>query len=390
MIQRPILFISHSAGRTGAPILLLNFLKWLKTHSDVPFKILLREGGELEGEFRSLAPVMILNDRLRRLLKHVPHYFSTSSILDWADRLALRRRFDRDNIGLIYSNTITNGVILDELSYLNCPVITHVHELEYWIRCHTGLERFNLTKHCTDHYIAVSDAVKANLIRAHDIPQDQIDVIYEYIASYPVDDVSRAAERDKIRNDLGIPREALIVGASGTTDWHKGPDLFIQVAHTVLHQSLDTAIHFVWVGGSNSGWAFRHLRRSIESLGVSRFVHFVGTQLHPLEYFAIFDVFALTSRHDSFPIVMLEAASLNKPIVCFDGSGGAKEFVGDDCGFVVPYLDVSAMAERIVLLLRSQDLRQHSGQRAKEKVQEYDVAMAAPKIWDVIQRFYKP
>ena len=41
-----ILFISHDAGRTGAPLLLLNMLKWLKGNRDLSFEVLLMKDGE--------------------------------------------------------------------------------------------------------------------------------------------------------------------------------------------------------------------------------------------------------------------------------------------------------------------------------------------------------
>ncbi|MDH6063711.1 hypothetical protein, partial [Umezakia ovalisporum] len=50
--------------------------------------------------------------------------------------------------------------------------------------------------------------------------------------------------------------------------------------------------------------------------------------------------------------VCLEAASLGKPILCFDKAGGEPEFVEDDCGFIVPYLDLDA-ADMNLISLRS-------------------------------------
>ncbi|HEY3276453.1 MAG TPA: hypothetical protein VGJ94_07515, partial [Syntrophorhabdaceae bacterium] len=133
--QRQVLFVSHDAGRTGAPIILLDFLKWFKSNSTVPFQVLLKRSGELETEFRSLAPV----DRFRGLwagngpgevLLSIPGFYG------WSERRyqqRLKDKLSRDRIGLVYSNTITNGEVLQFLSTLGCPVITHVHELEYWI-----------------------------------------------------------------------------------------------------------------------------------------------------------------------------------------------------------------------------------------------------------------
>ncbi len=60
-VSRPkVLFIrGHEASRTGALLVLLNFLRWLRGNSDVDFEILLRQGGELLGDFQALAPTSV-------------------------------------------------------------------------------------------------------------------------------------------------------------------------------------------------------------------------------------------------------------------------------------------------------------------------------------------
>jgi glycosyltransferase involved in cell wall biosynthesis len=83
--------------------------------------------------------------------------------------------------------------------------------------------------------------------------------------------------------------------------------------------------------------------------------------MKPADYMAAADVFVLTSREDPYPLVCLEAAALEKPIVCFEGGGGTPEFVEADCGFVVPYLDIIGMADRVISLLDSPDCRDNLG-----------------------------
>ncbi len=369
-----VLFISHDAWRTGAPIALLHFLKWFKSNTNIPFEILLKGDGELRPEFEALAPVMIWNQSL-------PVNAGAAHI----DRI--RQHLDQANIGLIYSNTITNGAVLAALSSLKCPVISHVHELEYWINYRIEAENLKQVQKHTDHYIAASQAVKQNLAQSLKIAEDRIDVVYEFIPTQP--DCNRQTEAaNRIRKQLKIPREVLVVGGSGTTDWRKGPDLFVQLARTVHQRQLGQPVHFVWVGGESAGPNFGALWHDVKHSGLDVYVHFVGTHTNPLDYFAMFDVFALVSREDPFPIVNLEAASLGKPVLCFDGSGGAREFVEDDCGFVVPYLDLESMADRVIDLLNSPELRQRLGQRAATKVYErHDVTKVAPQILGIIERF---
>jgi len=106
-----------------------------------------------------------------------------------------------------------------------------------------------------------------------------------------------------------------------------------------------------------------------------------------VDYFAAADVFALTSREDPYPLVCLEAAALAKPIICFADAGGMPEFVEEDCGFVVPYLDVEAMADRVIALLDSAECRLTMGANARRKVAErHDISVSAPRIMEIIER----
>ena len=88
----------------------------------------------------------------------------------------------------------------------------------------------------------------------------------------------------------------------------------------------------------------------------------------------------LTSREDPYPVVCLEKAALEKPIVCFANAGGASAFVEEDHGFVVPYLDGPAMADRIVPLIDSADRRRTMGTAARRKATErHDVSRAGAR-----------
>ena len=101
-------------------------------------------------------------------------------------------------------------------------------------------------------------------------------------------------------------------------------------------------------------------------LGLGDRIKFVGPLEQPAELFAAMDVFALTSREDPFPLVMLEAAAAGVPVVCFAGGGGAPEFVDPDAGRVAPFLDVAGMAAAISDLLERGEERQRMGHVAAE------------------------
>jgi hypothetical protein len=67
--MKRFLFIGHDAGRTGAPIVLLHYLRWVKDHMpDWHCDLLLIRGGALEAEYREVAEVFVLPSEPKRTI----------------------------------------------------------------------------------------------------------------------------------------------------------------------------------------------------------------------------------------------------------------------------------------------------------------------------------
>ena len=387
MSDRRIIFVGHDASRTGAPIQLLHLLRWLKADSDSSFHILLNDGGPLEEDYQAMAPTWVMSRELSR-----PS--------GWAGRVPLLRRWLRLRRGarlrqtlrafgpqLIYANTAATRPPLEFLADLDVPTIVHIHELDIAIKEFIGVNNFALVKSRASHYIAASAAVRTNLLTNHRISADAIDVVHEFIATKIGPSGEREGRR-RLCEELGLDPGARFIGAAGALEWRKGSDLFVQLALAICRRDPGRSVHFLWLGGQVNGTEARLLRYDVDKAGLGSRVHFLGARSNPLDYIDLFDIFALTSREDPYPLVVLEAASLGKPIVCFEGAGGAPEFVEDDCGFVVPYMDVGAMVDRILVLLDSDELRGRLGDAAQRKVrQRHDLNAVAPRVLEIINRF---
>lgn len=387
---KKVLFISHDATRTGAPIRFLNLLRWIRKNTEIPFLILLRNDGELKPEFEKLAPTMLMpqagNGSLKeRVLRRLGYRFHSVSPPGPLGRLR------KEGIGLIYSNTITNGEVLRKLAFLQCPVVSAVNEMEFAI-WYCANHTFETTKNITNRFVACSEAVKNSLIDHRGISSDMIEVVHGFIPISAEQHHRYSSAAKKILSELKIPGDAFIVGASGTIDWRKGADLFPYLARIVASRLPDAPIYFLWLGGdtTDSNDEYFKLQLEISKLGQQERIRFIGSKSNPLDYYGLFDVFVMISREDPFPLVCLEAAALGKPILCFEKAGGMPEFVEDDCGFVVPYLDLDAMADRIVELYRSEELRKRLGENAAKKVRErHDIERSAPKIAALILDYLK-
>ena len=176
-----------------------------------------------------------------------------------------------------------------------------------------------------------------------------------------------------------------MVGACGMISWRKGTDLFVQLARRVLAATAKPVM-FVWLGGPLDQGEYQNLRYDARVMGIDDRLVFPGAVDSPLPYFNQFDVFVLPSREDPFPLVMMEAASLGKPLVCFAHAGSAPELVESDAGMVVPYMDLDAMAAAVLKLMDDPELRATLGEGARRKILErHDLAVGAEHIARIIR-----
>ena len=307
--KKSVLFVSHEATRSGAPIFLRTFLAWFKQNSEIPFEIILRKGGELVGAFERRGPVTLLDNdskdprgAVEKLWRHI----SKPSKGGLIKQLVMHVKQNRDSIGLVYSNTIANGSIVQCLSEIGLPVVCHVHELSNVIDAF-GSKNLKQNKRATQYYIACTHAVKENLVENYSIPNECIDVVHEFIALNIEKQRDRKDTSKRIRRQLKLPDDAFVVVGAGTFQNRKGPDIFGQLAGYVCSNSPQVPTHFIWLGEPWDRRLYNNTVGEVAKIGLQSHVHFLGSVANPLDYFAAADAFALMSGKTRSPW------SLSKP-----------------------------------------------------------------------------
>ncbi len=363
-----IVFVSHDAANAGAQRLLLTLIEWLRDTKGVQPKIVLRRGGPLVPEFYRLGPV-----------------FEMESLAHWRSEEVKARliRFCGNSPALIFVNTLVPGDVATKLSELKVPILTHVHEMENAIKRWCVKEDLEQLIELTDHFIAASPPVARNLESGHHVLPERITTVYEFIKCQKIN--SNSPGRTAIRRQKKLPEEGFIIFGCGTTDWRKGPDLFIAVADQAKTLGLEYS-YFLWIGVDTG--EVEQLEAKVRRLGLEDRVRFLGETQDARSYFAAGDLFLSTSREDPFPLVCLEAADCGLPIVCFDKAGGMPDFVENDAGYVVPFEDAKAMAEKVVYLCANPEERVRLGATARYKVRaRHDISIAGEEIFRVIDQF---
>jgi glycosyltransferase involved in cell wall biosynthesis len=378
-----ILFIGHSASRTGAPIILLNLLQWLRGNTADEFDLYVTETGPLLADFRAIAKTEVLRREpslggrlVRRLVGH--GRWEVMHDRAFADQVRSR------GYQVAYVNTIAPKREIVALTHTRIPVICHVHELDFSMRYWLGKDGLAPLIPGIAHFIAASVAVRDHLVDHWGVAESKVSVVHEFI-SLEQGLVDRRDARRRVRESLGLSDDDILVGNCGTLDWRKGADLFLQAARVVAAHSRARKIRFLWVGADLTSLDYWKFNQDAALAGVREQITVVESTSRPLDFFAAMDIFALSSREDPFPLVMLEAASMSLPLVCFDSSGGGPEFVEHDAGLIAPYLDVGAFATHILALADDAMARSRLGANGRRKLLEhYTLEQQVPKLYDVI------
>jgi glycosyltransferase involved in cell wall biosynthesis len=261
----------------------------------------------------------------------------------------------------IFSNTITNGYILEAINPKNVKVISYVHELENSIRMFVTKDSLFYTLRHTTEFLVPSVPVYKNLLANHHINSDKIFYLNYYVPEIDVPEERIAG----IREALNL-LDCLVVGCIGSCEWRKGPDLFLQVGVHLKNLRHQKKVKLVWIGADKSSPDFALMHNDAFRAGVLNDVIILGSVSNPIDYLAVFDIFILTSREDPYPLVILEAAMQKKPVLAFENSGGVTDFLLAINSEPVPYLDTYSMALRVEALLADPEARQCLGEIANE------------------------
>ena len=366
MTNLRVLLLSHQLSLTGAPKVIIDAFEAMQPNVDV-FTISM-EAGPLTERCCHLGPLITLQafQNVSGMTKRLQRRMS---------KIQTERTIRRWRPDLIYVNTVAALPILKKLTLPSVPIVLHVHELKTSIRIYTnGLEDVFLRR--PSCYIAVSEAVRQDLISEFSIAEEKIHLIYEFVPDSLLQTVPEKSDRVS-------GRRPFVVGGAGLPQTRKGTARWLDMAAELITLVGAENVRFVWVGVRET-IEDQMFRLMAEKMGIASNIEFVKVTPEPLRYFADFDVFAMTSWEDPCPIVVLESMALQIPVVCFAGSGGAPEEIGDT-GIAVPGFSARGMAEAIRDILTAPERRATLGQQARERVlSEFTASVQAPKIQQVI------
>jgi glycosyltransferase involved in cell wall biosynthesis len=354
---RTVLLVSHEATRTGAPRIAVQLARSLRA-CGYDVTTLLRWNGPLEQEMSAASTRLVL-EPLRRARAFVRMHFpgaAFTSRLEEAEAL-LTLLWLRP--AAVYVNTVKSASYVRPARRLGIRVILHVHEVG--ALAERTLARYRLQRHYERiELVACSRATADELAALTGVDRGDIAVVPSLVDADEV--VARADQGPS--PIVRCRADEILVGACGMANERKGVDLWLQMIEVIRRIAPRGDLRFVWVGAHDDGPV-----RTASELGVDDLVEFTGELENPLPAVAAFDVFTLPSRADPFPLAVLEAMALARPVVAF-AVDGVPEQVGETGVLVAPE-DVLALAEEVVSLAGDAARRQRLGRMGSQRVREH-------------------
>lgn len=250
---------------------------------------------------------------------------------------------------------------------------------------HRSLDRLGALM--TDHVVAVSDPLADYLASRLRVPRAKLGVIRNGIRIGPIPEHWQALA---VRQELGVPTEALVVGAVGRFDPVKAYDRLIMAFAQLHHDRLpgDAPLALLLVGDGPEREALQRLANSLD-LGDS--VRFLGWRHDAQRLLCALDLFVLSSDSEGTSLSLLEAMAAGTPVIA-TAVGGTPDVVGPGAADqLVPPGETSALARAIGGLLHNPERRREAARRGRSRVeQEYSFEAMAAAYQALYARLLRP
>jgi glycosyltransferase involved in cell wall biosynthesis len=187
------------------------------------------------------------------------------------------------------------------------------------------------------------------------------------------------AARARVRSELGVPPDRVVIIAVSRLVWHKGYPELAAAMRAVPDAEL-------WVVGerldSDRGADMAALLRAA---GLGSRLRMLGYRSDIPALLAAADIFTLPSRFEGLPMSVIEAMLTGLPVVASNVRGPAEQVVDGVTGLSVTPGDEAALGDALGRLVRDPALRRRMGEAGRQRALDcYDEAKVLARTLDLL------
>jgi len=369
--KKKLLFLLPSLRGGGAERVAVNLIPFLAKYFDLTLILL---EGKIEYElpqanFNLISISKELRSPIRHLINTPSHFFEFY-------RLIKELRPDIILSFMEQANII--NLVISKLTKHKTIITQHVVPSRQF--SHKGLLGkiiFKISKGLYNNaqlIIAVSQGVLDDLYKSYSIKKN-ITVIPNPIDFYFIKRKSLKPPEIKLTQEFFLCPGRLVIA-------HKAQDLLLRAFRKVLLYSPSILLLFAGEGPDLS-----KLEVLSKELGISDNVMFLGWRkdLWSLMYCSIATI--LASRYEGWPMVLIEAMAAGSPVIATDCPSGPKEILDNGrFGMLVPMEDEDALANAMIEMASSEEIRKHYKRLGQKRAKEFDINFIGKRYVEEILR----
>jgi glycosyltransferase involved in cell wall biosynthesis len=208
-----------------------------------------------------------------------------------------------------------------------------------------------------DHIITVSEFLRTRFISDFGFTPDKVHTIYNGADSDRYNPEKYPEEQlNKLREGLGIKPEEKVVSLIARLYESKGQQYLITAAKAVVEKCPNVRVLLVGSGEHEDKFKKQVIENKLEDV-----VIFTGYREDIPELIGISDIVVRPSDMEGFPINMLEAMLMRKPVIATAIAGVPEMIIHGENGFMIQPGDVDGLANYITTILLDEKLGEKMG-----------------------------
>lgn len=341
--------VSHNLNLEGAPLFIVEYARHFKHVANWKVTVFAPSEGPLRENFADVGIDVELID-----ISSVTGAETADDFHRAIDELSQQSHWK--DLDLIVGNTMLSYWVVPLGQKLDLPTALYIHE--------SNLPRRFFSEHhlATDEVIPLIDKAMSEATRVVFIAEstrkiyaelnrfDNFRLINSWIDMERIEKYIADTDRAALRRELDIPENATVVVNVGSVCQRKGQHIFIRAIdhlHKTHGAELEEKGPLIYVMvGAREGLYLETIENDIELMELKNTRLIYETQ-DVYQWYRVADMFCCTSFEESFPRVLLEAASFKLPIVSTDVNGITEMLTNNDEAFLIKAGDYHVLADTL-------------------------------------------
>lgn len=232
-----------------------------------------------------------------------------------------------------------------------------------------------------DCFIAITEYLKEQARANLSISENKIRRIYYGFKAPPAVAAERTAQ---LREQFRMKGE-FTVGLLGRITEFKGQHLLIQAVEKLKRENIE--IHAYIIGEAFEKEYFDKLKAYVAQHNLQEQIHFMDFYENPFELITCFDALALTTKRETFGLVLIEGMHAGIPVIG-SNEGGVPEIIEHEkTGLLFESWNSDSLAESIKRIYNDEELRKKIGAAGQKKARREFNADA--QYQKVLQTFFR-